>query len=283
MAAQTVTDLIRSPASMQFFLQESSFVGTGHVVTASTTKNEKGITVSGNIVIDDVLLPNDLRSPVSIPFNRKIPITPFISDPVWGDLASEKMNGMKVLAFASGPAQKLQLIGLIRLDDAPANFLGDLTSILKKRAFIESDITQDIVTEHPFLASYALRSVFSKPDDWDGKLELAKRVFAVNNSSLSESAFHEAMLALRKCVTDKPETGTALIQLALQDLQSSKGRSLAAKLAHLENIGAESISQRADWSKMTFDALTQKEAATSNTPQELKLIRSAESRFTSKN
>jgi hypothetical protein len=283
MAAETATDFIRSPASLQYFVQESSFVGTGYIVTEAPVKGEKAISISGTVVIQRVLIPSVFNSPASIPFERKISIAPFVSDPIWGNLVPEKMNGTKVVAFASGASPKLQLIGLIRLENVPANFIEDLTSIFQKKSFSASDITQETLIAHPVLTSYALRTVFSQPGNWDVKLKLAKNAFATNNPPLSESGFHEAMLSLRKCVKEDPEAGTQFLQLALQDLQSSNGQVLSAKLAVLESTGAESISQRADWAKATLAVLTQKEGAVSNSPQELRVIRRVKERLAGKN
>jgi len=91
------------------------------------------------------------------------------------------------------------------------------------------------------------------------------------------------MLSLRECVKENPEAGTQFIQLALQDLESSNGQILNAKLAVLENIGLASISQRADWAKATLATLAQKEGAGSNSPQELRVIRRVSERLTGKN
>jgi hypothetical protein len=199
MAAETVVDFIRSPASLQYFVQESSFGGIGQIATERIMKDEKGITAFGTVVIQRVLFSKDTKLPLSIRFVRRMPNTPFVSDPRWGSIAYEKMNGLKVLAFASGTSQALQLIGLVQLDNAPATFIEDLTSIFQKRSFSDSDLTEETLKNHPVLASYALRSIFSKPDNWKVKLELVQRNFCFGHVIAGRGRDSQATLEENVC------------------------------------------------------------------------------------
>ena len=282
-AAGTADDFIRSPASLQYFVQEATIVGTGNIVTEAAVEGEKAILISGDVIIRHALIPKGLQTPMSIHFQRKSLITPFVADPVWNSVAPEKMNGLNVLIFASGSSQNPLLIGLISLDNPPPNFINDLTTIFQEASFGNSDLTAKVFSEHPVLSSYVMRSIFCRAEDWSNKLAIAKEAFAQNNPLLSESVFHEAMLSLCKRPNVSPEVGTQLIELALENLKSSSGQSLANELASLENIGAESIASRSDWSKLTLNALLEKERSPLNSLQELKLLRRVAERIVPKN
>ena len=248
---------IRGGGNLGFYIQESIFAGTGHVVIDGTAHNGNETVVSGHIVVDKVIFPEAWKPPLSVTFRRGFSATGYFANKnEWGFTTTAEMDGMKVIVFASGKVDALQMTDVIRADNLEPGFEGDLAGILNKTAAAKPELTPELLKDHPLLATYEYRNAFSDAVERKTSIDVAERFFGSGSELLREFAFDKIVDSLPDYAKKEPAMSSKLLHLALADLQKSDGKSLGNKLSYLDSGVLDAILKSKDWSAATLAVVT---------------------------
>lgn len=255
-------DFVQDPGYLSSLVKSATFVGKGHVVVEKYTPGPKEIpnevgTASGKIVIDEVVFPEKWQLPAAIPFERTLYYTYFASDPIWpSEMSVQNMNDLKVIAFAAGKPDALELRALVFWDNRLRNALEDIRAVFKGEVPPVPAITEDFLANHPVMAAHVCDPIFYGPGNEPQKMNLAA-LFFKSGSEDQKIWMFRSILRLIKHV---PENGTSigtqskLLDLALKDMTASEGKALGAKVTDIRNH-FEGIAGNGSFRKRTLAAL----------------------------
>jgi hypothetical protein len=235
-------------------IENSTIIGTGTKKVQTKTMDQSVIAaiISGNILVSSAVITN-LPLPASIPFNRKIYNTTFVSDSKWDGLSGYEMDGVQVLVFASA-TQK----GVVLLSARPAALwseesINELKVISENKGVPPEKYGKLIVPAQPIVAAYFLRESLVSNATHSIKIGLMKQALESGNPQLSDFASHYAWV-LMKLHLDGASKGV-LLDLILKDLANTAG-DISSKLTDFKRLGLVELDRNSTWRDDAIETLS---------------------------